>query len=152
MTTQHSTSRDFEKELSVEPTDQLSSAQKDSNGDLPCPVSAQSPRPKPKISAAAIIPVWIVLSSAVILYNNHLYSTLNFRFPVFLVTWHLTFAVSPAPRCSKCVLFAIGHGHPRFTTHYPSPRWSEGHPYLQGYVPPLYPPYRPIIQREFDPE
>ncbi|KAI0676376.1 TPT-domain-containing protein [Trametes maxima] len=39
-----------------------------------------------------IIPVWIVLSSAVIIYNNYLYNTLQFRFPVFLVTWHLTFA------------------------------------------------------------
>ncbi|KIJ58542.1 hypothetical protein HYDPIDRAFT_102434 [Hydnomerulius pinastri MD-312] len=36
----------------------------------------------------------IVLSSAVIIYNNHLYNTLEFRYPVFLVTWHLTFAVS----------------------------------------------------------
>jgi len=28
----------------------------------------------------------------VILYNNHLYTVLDFKFPVFLVTWHLTFA------------------------------------------------------------
>ncbi|KAF8999425.1 triose-phosphate transporter family-domain-containing protein [Cyathus striatus] len=47
---------------------------------------------KPKLSAATIIPVWIVLSSAVIIYNNYIYNTLNFKFPVFLVTWHLTFA------------------------------------------------------------
>ncbi|EEB87033.1 hypothetical protein MPER_15805, partial [Moniliophthora perniciosa FA553] len=39
-----------------------------------------------------IIPIWIILSSAVILYNNFLYRDLNFRYPVFLVTWHLTFA------------------------------------------------------------
>ncbi|OBZ67356.1 hypothetical protein A0H81_12672 [Grifola frondosa] len=58
------------------------------------PVSAVSPRPanKPKLSAAAIIPIWIVLSSSVIIFNNYLYNSLEFRFPVFLVTWHLTFA------------------------------------------------------------
>ena len=64
---------------------------------LPSPVSAAAARPaanKPKLSAAMIIPVWIALSSAVIIYNNYLYNTLQFRFPVFLVTWHLIFAVS----------------------------------------------------------
>ncbi|KAI0828642.1 TPT-domain-containing protein [Trametes gibbosa] len=62
---------------------------------LPSPVSATAPRPsanKSKVSAAMIIPIWIILSSAVIIYNNHLYNTLQFRYPVFLVTWHLTFA------------------------------------------------------------
>jgi len=34
----------------------------------------------------------MALSVSVILYNNHLYNTLEFKFPVFLVTWHLTFA------------------------------------------------------------
>jgi len=92
MSPQQPTDREFEKETFDEPADQLLSVQKDSNNDLPSPVSAQSPRTKSKVSAAAIIPVWIVLSSAVILYNNHLYSKLNFRYPVFLVTWHLTFA------------------------------------------------------------
>ena len=97
MSAQQSADRDFEKQSFVESADQRLSEQKDSSNDLPNPVSAQTPRQKPKVSAAAIIPVWIVLSSAVILYNNHLYSTLNFRYPVFLVTWHLTFAVSTTP-------------------------------------------------------
>lgn len=62
---------------------------------LPSPVSTPRTSSSPaKLSAAAIIPIWIVLSSAVIIYNNYLYNTLQFRFPVFLVTWHLTFAVS----------------------------------------------------------
>ncbi|KAL1744887.1 triose-phosphate transporter family-domain-containing protein [Schizophyllum fasciatum] len=39
-----------------------------------------------------IVPIWIVLSSGVIIYNNYVYNTLNFRYPVFLVTWHLFFA------------------------------------------------------------
>jgi len=92
MSAQQSTDREFEKQPFVEPTDQSMSGQKESSGDLPTPVSAQVARAKTKVSAAAIIPIWIILSSTVILYNNHLYSTLNFRYPVFLVTWHLTFA------------------------------------------------------------
>ena len=60
---------------------------------LPSPATAKAPTSsKPKLSAAMIIPIWIVLSSAVILYNNHLYNTLMFKYPIFLVTWHLTFA------------------------------------------------------------
>ncbi|KAF8137371.1 TPT-domain-containing protein [Boletus edulis] len=59
---------------------------------LPTPVTSSSKLQRAKIPAAAIIPVWIILSSAVILYNNHVYNTYEFRYPVFLVTWHLTFA------------------------------------------------------------
>jgi hypothetical protein len=69
--------------------------EKDANDSpLPTPVSAQSPRPgKWRLSAAMIIPIWIVLSSTVILYNNYLFNELGFKYPVFTVTWHLTFAV-----------------------------------------------------------
>jgi len=59
---------------------------------LPSPITANVTKSKPKISAAAIIPVWITLSSSVIIYNNYIYNTLEFKYPVFLVTWHLTFA------------------------------------------------------------
>lgn len=65
-----------------------------SSASLPTPATTPSKLQRPKIPAAAIIPVWILLSSTVILYNNHVYNTYGFRFPVFLVTWHLTFAVS----------------------------------------------------------
>ena len=95
-----SSSKDYEKALSSQ--DQNGSQtledldEKSHNEPLPSPVTAQVSRPanKPRLSAAAIIPIWIVLSSAVIIYNNYVYNTLQFRFPVFLVTWHLTFAVS----------------------------------------------------------
>src|ERR1700761_5471814 len=60
---------------------------------LPTPASCPTPKQKPKLSTAFIIPIWIVLSSSVIIYNNYLYNTLNFKFPVFLVTFHLGFAV-----------------------------------------------------------
>jgi drug/metabolite transporter (DMT)-like permease len=60
---------------------------------LPSPATQPTSRaPPPKLSATTIIPVWIALSSAVIIYNNYLYNTLNFQYPVFLVTWHLGFA------------------------------------------------------------
>jgi len=60
---------------------------------LPSPVVASLPTPKTtSLPATVIIPVWIFLSSTVIIYNNYLFNTLNFKYPVFLVTWHLTFA------------------------------------------------------------
>jgi hypothetical protein len=86
---------------------------KDEAGDpldspLPSPAVAAAPRPsKPQLSAAMIIPVWIALSSAVIIYNNYIYNTIGFKYPVFLVTWHLTFAVSPGTPCpALCMSFA----------------------------------------------
>lgn len=60
---------------------------------LPSPITTPAAKPKTKVSTTVIIPIWIALSSAVIIYNNYLYNTLNFKFPVFLVTWHLSFAV-----------------------------------------------------------
>ncbi|KAJ6595856.1 triose-phosphate transporter family-domain-containing protein [Mycena vulgaris] len=61
-----------------------------STSSLPVPVSAS--KPKPKVSVMVIIPIWMALSISVILYNNHLFHTLEFKFPIFLVTWHLTLA------------------------------------------------------------
>ena len=65
---------------------------------LPAPASCPTPKPKQKLSTTIIIPIWIVLSSSVIIYNNYLYNTLNFKFPVFLVTFHLGFAVHSSCR------------------------------------------------------
>jgi len=58
---------------------------------LPAPSTLSSSR-RFSLSAALIIPIWIILSSSVITYNNWLYNTVGFKFPVFLVTWHLLFA------------------------------------------------------------
>lgn len=90
-----------EKELAVmSSSDGASDHAKDAPEDretlLPQPAVASASAPKAKLSAAMIIPIWIVLSSSVIIYNNYLYNTLQFKYPVFLVTWHLVFAVRPA--------------------------------------------------------
>jgi hypothetical protein len=87
------TMQDEEKFLGVET--KTSFGDDDDSSPLPTPVSAtpsKSSSSKPKLSASAIIPIWIVLSSSVIIYNNYLYNTLNFKYPVFLVTFHLAFA------------------------------------------------------------
>jgi len=63
-----------------------------SQSPLPTPVSANPSKPKTKVSGVVITPIWITLSSMVIIYNNYLYNTLDFKYPVFLVTFHLTFA------------------------------------------------------------
>jgi len=60
---------------------------------LPTPATTARPAAaKWKIGAAVIIPIWMLLSSTVILYNNYLYNTVGFPYPVFTVTWHLIFA------------------------------------------------------------
>ena len=85
--------QDEEKFLGVE-TKKSFGDDADDASPLPSPVSATPSKSssKPKLSASAIIPIWIVLSSSVIIYNNYLYNTLNFKYPVFLVTFHLAFA------------------------------------------------------------
>lgn len=62
---------------------------------LPTPVQQQAPKQggNVKINPAFIIPVWICLSMGVILFNKFIFSSLKFEYPVFLVTWHLSFAV-----------------------------------------------------------
>ena len=99
------------KEFAQPPTDggekrsQMLEVKLDNEGSkdvLPSPVSATTARQnKLSLSASTIIPIWIVLSSSVIIYNNYLYNTLEFKFPVFLVTWHLTFAVGYLRSSSK---------------------------------------------------
>lgn len=58
---------------------------------LDVPVAAT---PRSKIPSAVYVIVWISLSSAVILFNKWILDpkTTNFRFPIFLTTWHLLFS------------------------------------------------------------
>ncbi|TEB19158.1 TPT-domain-containing protein [Coprinellus micaceus] len=86
---------DEEKQAAVQLLEVKVASSTDAQGDSPLPTpvtAAPKTNNKPKLSATMIIPIWIVLSSSVILYNNHVYNTLMFKYPVFLVTWHLTFA------------------------------------------------------------
>ncbi|KAF2687981.1 TPT-domain-containing protein [Lentithecium fluviatile CBS 122367] len=41
---------------------------------------------------AVYIATWIGLSSSVIIFNKYILDRANFRFPIFLTTWHLVFA------------------------------------------------------------
>lgn len=96
---------------------------------LPEPAIARpSTSSKPKLSAAMIIPIWMILSASVILYNNYLYNTLDFPYPVFTVTWHLIFAVCYLYHFVPMVLniSVQGHRNPRFTTHNQLIGWCEG--------------------------
>ncbi|KAF3799397.1 putative sugar phosphate/phosphate translocator [Colletotrichum gloeosporioides] len=52
----------------------------------------KSQPPKAAIHPALYVIVWISLSSSVILFNKWILDTLNFRYPVILTTYHLTFA------------------------------------------------------------
>lgn len=54
-----------------------------------------TPSNQPKkivIPAIIIIPIWMACSISVILYNKYVFSSLDFPYPVFLTTWHLTFS------------------------------------------------------------
>lgn len=70
---------------------------------LPTPAGSRSPgagSKKPRVSVWVIVPIWMSLSTSVILYNNYLFNNLKFPYPVFTVTWHLIFAVS-SPRLRR---------------------------------------------------
>jgi hypothetical protein len=67
---------------------------------MPPKVGSDSPRHTPTISlggakmelkVTSLIPIWIILSSSLIIYNNYIFHTLQFKFPVFLFMWHLIF-------------------------------------------------------------
>lgn len=56
------------------------------------PAAEKQEPPKAAFHPAVYVSVWITLSSSVILFNKHLLDYANFRFPIVLTTWHLTFA------------------------------------------------------------
>ncbi|KAB2579607.1 hypothetical protein BFW01_g4925 [Lasiodiplodia theobromae] len=73
--------------------DDVSDDERESSQFLPAPATQQEPEDK-----LAAIPVWIfavfwiAASGGVILFNKWILHTLQFSFPIFLTTWHLTFA------------------------------------------------------------
>ncbi|KAJ6096227.1 sugar phosphate/phosphate translocator [Penicillium sp. IBT 16267x] len=54
--------------------------------------AAEKQETKAALHPAVYVSVWITLSSSVILFNKYLLDYANFRFPIVLTTWHLTFA------------------------------------------------------------
>ncbi|KAK1924724.1 triose-phosphate transporter family-domain-containing protein [Papiliotrema laurentii] len=76
--------RDKESLYSMKERHDLESASK---GEKPADLPKQGKRAT--VSAATIVPIWIALSSAVILYNKYLYSTLEFPYPIFITSYHL---------------------------------------------------------------
>jgi hypothetical protein len=140
---------DKEEEVSIPLTD----AGEKREDALPEPATARPSTPsRPKLSAAMIIPIWMILSASVILYNNYLYNTLYFPYPVFTVTWHLIFAV-----CRLCLFVLLvlnlhvqGYWNPRIATDNQLIGWCEGCQHYQRCLPPLYPTYRPPVQWQPD--
>ncbi|CAH7682672.1 triose-phosphate transporter family-domain-containing protein [Phakopsora pachyrhizi] len=51
-----------------------------------------NPSKRPSIHPAIIISIWISLSSSVIIFNKFILSDLAFSYPIWLTTWHLSFA------------------------------------------------------------
>lgn len=123
----------------------------ETEGSLPQPAAARTPVAKPKLSASTIIPIWIVLSSSVIIYNNYIYNTLEFKFPVFMVTWHLVFAVSCCLRGRRRWLsYLSARAEPRIPQGYWNAciaaddslgGWGQGYQNDARYFPPFHPPY-----------
>jgi len=58
----------------------------------PLSEKGQMQKPGMSIHPALYVVTWIGFSSSVILFNKWLLDTLNFRYPVILTTYHLTFA------------------------------------------------------------
>ncbi|KAJ5648182.1 sugar phosphate/phosphate translocator [Penicillium lividum] len=56
------------------------------------PAAEKQEAPKAALHPVVYVSIWITLSSSVILFNKYLLDYANFRFPIILTTWHLTFA------------------------------------------------------------
>ncbi|GAM39331.1 hypothetical protein TCE0_034r10796 [Talaromyces pinophilus] len=56
------------------------------------PEAPKSEPPKAALHPAFYVGTWIALSSSVILFNKHILDYAQFRYPIFLTTWHLAFA------------------------------------------------------------
>ncbi len=60
----------------------------ESDVNLPAPVSAIPSKPKVKLSAAMIIPVWMIISASVILFNNYVFNTRDQHHQVQVSRFH----------------------------------------------------------------
>ncbi|KAF2088446.1 DMT family organic anion transporter [Saccharata proteae CBS 121410] len=79
--------------MADEKTRTSSEAPRDAANVLPT-INPDAPQPEPKaaLHPAVYIATWISLSSSVIVFNKWILDTAGFRYPIFLTTWHLTFA------------------------------------------------------------
>ncbi|KAI1480401.1 hypothetical protein K445DRAFT_322123 [Daldinia sp. EC12] len=81
--------------------------------------------PKPAIHPAFYVAVWISLSSSVILFNKWILDTLEFRYPVILTTYHLTFATIATQLMARYTTLLDGRKSVKMT----------GRVYLRAIVP-----------------
>ncbi|KAJ5132515.1 sugar phosphate/phosphate translocator [Penicillium atrosanguineum] len=81
--------------------------------------------PKAAFHPVVYVSVWITLSSSVILFNKHLLDYANFRFPIILTTWHLTFATIMTQLLARCTTVLDGRKSVKMT----------GRVYLRAIVP-----------------
>ncbi|KAJ6115558.1 sugar phosphate/phosphate translocator [Penicillium sp. IBT 18751x] len=87
--------------------------------------AAEKEAPKAAFHPAVYVSVWITLSSSVILFNKHLLDYANFRFPIILTTWHLTFATIMTQLLARCTTVLDGRKSVKMT----------GRVYLRAIVP-----------------
>ncbi|KAI1376151.1 TPT-domain-containing protein [Hypoxylon crocopeplum] len=87
---------------------------------------AEKPQPpKATIHPALYVAVWISLSSSVILFNKWILDTLEFRYPVILTTYHLTFATIATQLMARYTTLLDGRKSVKMT----------GRVYLRAIVP-----------------
>ncbi|KAJ5891027.1 sugar phosphate/phosphate translocator [Penicillium subrubescens] len=89
------------------------------------PAVEKQEAPKAAFHPAVYVSVWITLSSSVILFNKHLLDYANFRFPIVLTTWHLTFATIMTQLLARCTTVLDGRKSVKMT----------GRVYLRAIVP-----------------
>ncbi|KAJ5888165.1 sugar phosphate/phosphate translocator [Penicillium taxi] len=89
------------------------------------PASEKQEAPKAALHPAVYVATWITLSSSVILFNKHLLDYANFRFPIILTTWHLTFATIMTQILARCTNVLDGRKTVKMT----------GRVYLRAIVP-----------------
>ncbi|KAI0479090.1 TPT-domain-containing protein [Xylariaceae sp. FL0804] len=93
---------------------------------LPTTSDATKPEPpKATFHPALYVATWISLSSSVILFNKWILDTLDFRYPVILTTYHLTFATVATQLMARYTTLLDGRKSVKMT----------GRVYLRAIVP-----------------